>query len=88
MVLGNKGQALIAGIGVAIIVFIIAVQFITPLKEIVNDVRGSDKLDCGNTSLSTGIKATCVIVDWYTPYLILMIMASGIGFITENKFSR
>jgi hypothetical protein len=88
MVLGNKGQALIAGIMVAVIVFIIAVQFITPLKEIVNDVRASDSLDCGNTTISTGQKATCVIVDWYMPYLIVMIMAGGLGFITGDKFAR
>ena len=86
MVMNKKGQAIMVGIMVAVIIFIAALQFITPLKELVVEARNPDNLDCGNSSISTGQKSTCIIVDWYMFYIIGSIMAAAIGNIIQKKF--
>ena len=85
MVLAKKGQAIMVGIMVAVVVFIIAIQLINPLKEMAIDARTD--LDCTNSSISTGQQATCIVVDWYMPYLIGMIIATGIGYIVNRRLS-
>lgn len=76
------GLGIFAGAMTAIIVFIMAVQFITPIKDQIIDARDVSALDCTNTSISTGNKATCIVVDWALPYFIAMIIAVGAGLIT------
>ena len=71
-----------AGAMTMIIVFIMAVQFIDPIKDQIIDARAVDALDCTNSSISTGNKATCIVVDWTLPYFIAMIIAVGAGMLT------
>lgn len=85
--LNNKGQAVFLGIMVFVMVFIVMVQFITPIKNQISEARASDKLDCTNSSISVGVKGTCVIVDWYLPYFMGVVIAGGAGFMT-NRAAR
>lgn len=78
----GAGLGAFAGAMTAIVVFIMAVQFIDPIKDQITDARDVTALDCGNTSISTGNKATCIVVDWTLPYFIAMIIAVGAGMIT------
>lgn len=85
MVLDNKGQAIVAWIMIGVIVFIFIVQLITPLKEMVIEQRAN--MDCSNSSIPTGTKAACIMMDWYTFYFIGMALAAGIGIFTKNKIA-
>lgn len=82
------GLGIFAGAMTAIIVFIMAVQFITPIKDQIIDARAVDALDCTNSSISTGNKATCIVVDWTLPYFIALIIATGAGLITGFGVKR
>ena len=84
MLNNKKGQAVFLGIMVFVMVFIVAVQFITPIKDQISDARSTDKLDCTNSSISVGTKGTCVIVDWYLPYFMGVVIAAGAGFLTNR----
>lgn len=79
--MNNKAQSLgiFAGIMVGLMVFIVAVQFIGPIKEQIQDARDVSALDCTNSSITTAMKGTCIIVDWTLPYFIAIIIAVGAG---------
>ena len=85
MVMNKKGQWVIAGVLIAVMVFIIAVQFIQPLKNEINTARSPPNLDCTNASISTGQKATCVITDFYLFYFLGMTMAAGLSYLAYKK---
>lgn len=83
----NNGQALLVGLMIFAMVFVTAIILIDPMKDIIVDARNADNLDCGNTSITTGQKATCLIVDLWLPYFIGVVLAAGASFVTWKLFS-
>lgn len=81
----KKGQTIVLGLMIAIFVFIVAVVLIPSLKDMVDDARDTNSLDCDNTSISTGQKGTCLIVDLYIPYFIGAVLAAGAAYIFVRK---
>ena len=75
----KKGQAIFIGLMTAVIVLIVVVQFIGPIKDQIIDARDVTKLDCGNSSITTGTKATCIVIDWTLPYYVAVAIALGVG---------
>ena len=82
----TSGQALVVGLMIFMMVFVTAIILIQPIKELIIDARDTDNLDCGNTSISTGQKATCLIVDLFLPYFIGVVLAAGAGFVAWRLF--
>ena len=62
--MNKKGQMIFFGIMISVMVWIAFSQMIGPVKDATRDARAADQLDCGNSSISVGTKATCVITDW------------------------
>jgi len=60
--MNSRGQ-LFLGIMLFIMIFIILVITTPVLKEIIEIGRSPSNLDCDNSLISTGVKATCVITD-------------------------
>lgn len=60
MVINKKGQMVLVGLMLAIVVFIMVVNFIPIIKEQVVQARNPAHLDCGNSSISVEEKMTCV----------------------------
>ena len=69
------------GLMFAVMYLIAAIAFIEPIKEQITIGRDSNHLDCTNSSISTGTKSTCIIVDWYLPYFVGVVIAVGMGLI-------
>lgn len=86
MVLNKKGEAIFLGIMVAIMVFLSLVVMIEPLKDGITLGRDSDHLDCTNSTISTGVKATCILVDLWLFYFVGAGIAISIGAI--GAFSK
>ncbi len=84
----KKGQAIFAGIMIAVMIFIVAVIFIEPIKEIVIIARDADHLDCGNSSISTGNRMTCILVDMYLFYFFGILMAAAGSFVVGKKVNE
>ena len=76
---GKKGQFIFLGIMIAVMVFIVLVQLITPIKDSIVDARDADHLDCTNSTNSVGTKATCVIVDFSLFYFVGVMLAVAVG---------
>ena len=77
--MNKKGQVLVTGFLIGIFLLITSIILIPPMKEIIQDARSVTKLDCTNTSISTGTSATCLVVDITMPYYISMAIVLGFG---------
>lgn len=80
----NKGQvsSIYFAIIVGIMIFLVGMtllNFITP--EI---TRARVSLDCTNSSITDGTKATCLVTDSIMPYIILLILSISGGYITDK----
>ena len=56
---GKHGQAAIVGLMMCIMIFMLAMIFIDPIGDAIDEARGADQLDCANSTISDGDKATC-----------------------------
>ena len=84
MVINTKGQVLFVGLMIGIATFMLAMIFINPLADVITESRGVDQLDCGNSSISDGKKATCLMVDLMLPMFIATVIGLGGAFITAK----
>lgn len=84
--MNKKGQAIFVKIMIFIIALIAIVQFVQPVKNEVITARNPTNLDCTNSSISTGQKMGCVIVDVTLPYFIGIAIAVAGGFMAIKSF--
>lgn len=82
--MNRTGQTMLLGIMLSVFFFMIAFVFIAPLSQIVEDARDSSQLDCSNSSISDGSKATCLITGVMLPYFIGVVLAVAAGLITAR----
>ena len=82
--MNNKGQAAMVGLMIGVMVFMVAMLFIAPLADVIDEARAADQLDCSNASISDGQKATCLVVDLILPYFIAVVLAVGAGYISAR----
>jgi len=75
MVMNKGAQVALISLMVGIMVFMLAMVFIDPLSDVIDETRNNTQLDCSNSSISDGKKATCLIVDLILPYFIAIIIA-------------
>ena len=80
----KKGQMALVGLMVGIMIFMLAMIFIDPIGDVIDEARGTDQLDCSNSSISDGYKATCLIVDLIMPYFIAVVLAVGGAWISAK----
>jgi hypothetical protein len=59
----NKKSQVMVGVMISFWVFIVMVQLIAPMKESIVQSRSVTGLDCTNSSITTGAKVTCVVLD-------------------------
>ena len=84
MMKNKSGQVAIMGLMVGIMVFMLAMIFIAPLGDVIDETRAVGQLDCSNDSISDGHKATCLIVDLIMPYFIAVVLAVGAAWISAR----
>lgn len=72
------GKKTIVGILIGIFLFMVIVILITPLKDLVIMGRDADHLDCGSSGISVGARLTCIFVDLWLFYFVVMVIASAI----------
>jgi len=75
MVLNNKAQTAMIGLMIGIMIFMVAMIFIQPLGDVIDEVQNASQLDCLNVSISDNKKATCLIVELTMPYFIAVVIA-------------
>jgi len=70
------------------LVFVMAVQLISPIKTFIEDARSATGLDCSDATNTIGVKATCVIIDWVLPGFIGALVFSAIGIAGGEYFKK
>lgn len=71
--MNRRGQYVVVGAMISFMLFITVIAFIEGIKTQTTTARTA--LDCGNSSISTGTKQTCIVVDSYLPIYI----GTGVG---------
>lgn len=82
--MNKKGQSLGLSIVIAIFIFLIGIPIVNVLKPEVDVARGVNGLDCTNTSISDGMRLTCLAVDLVIPYFMLLVISAAGGFIISR----
>lgn len=92
--MNRKAQAgmgiwVIFGMMIGAMIWLAFTQIISPLTDETQNARSVTGLDCDNTSISTGTKGTCVIVDamgfGFSGTIIMMIIGAITGAIIKKK---
>ena len=83
--MNKKGQSLIFGIMLLFFALIIVTIIIAPLVEVIDIARDSEHLDCANTTIETGRRATCLIIGIYLPYFVATALFLGGGYLITKR---
>lgn len=83
----KKGQVIMYGLMIGIVIIILALSFASPIKEFVENTRNQTSefgtgLDCSNSSISDFDKATCLSSDLSLPIFIGVLIFIGGAVIT------
>ena len=82
--MNNKAQVALIGLMVGIMIFMMAMIFIDPISDVITETRNNTQLDCSNSSITDGKKATCLIVDLILPYFIAVVIAVAGAYISAR----
>jgi len=80
-----SGSRTFQGIITTIVIFVVTVVLITPLKNFIVYFRDASHLDCTNASISTAAKMTCLVVDVWLFYFIVIVIATAVTLIFREK---
>lgn len=80
----KKGSGLILAIVFAAMIFVAGMLIVNHLKPDITLVRGATGLDCTNTNVSDGTKATCLGVDLVIPIVIVAVVSLAGGLIVSR----
>lgn len=78
--MNRRGQTVVVGFMISVMLFLAVVTLIEPLKDSITDTRSPEKLDCSNSSISVGSQMTCILVDSYLPIFIGFGIAIAIAY--------
>ena len=81
--MNKKGSAVFFGITIGLFCFIIGVLIIPFLTEDITLARVA--LDCTNTSITDGVKITCLQHDLVIPYFIVFFISLAAGIISGSR---
>ena len=84
--MNKKGVLFMLGFMMFLLIFIVTIVMLQPIKESVGLARNSANLDCDNTSLSTGEKMSCILVDWQLPLFAGTAFAAALGWIGIKQY--
>jgi len=84
----KKGQAAVYGLMVAIFVILVSIMLAEPLRDTIDIGRSPSNLDCGNSSISTGTKLSCLVVDLTMPYFLAVVIVAGAGYVFVRRITQ
>lgn len=82
--MNRKGQLALVGFAIGFFIFLLGLALINPIKDVIEPVRSSSQLDCGNSTISDGQKLTCLGVDLLLPYFIITVFAVSGAYFTAR----
>ena len=84
--MNSRGEA-IFGLMVWVMLIVLAIAMQPSIKEVVEDARGVNFLDCSNGSITTGTAATFLVIDLFQPYFLITIFLAGASYFAYRFYS-
>lgn len=84
MINNRKGQSILLGIVMAMMIFLGGMLFVNHLRSDVTTAEDVTQLDCSNTTISDGAKLTCLGTGATIPYFFVVIIAIAGGLVTAR----
>ena len=96
----NKGgQMIVFNLMLLVITIAVFMAFIPVIQEFISNARGSDGLNCVSTTSLCATDATepcynssmdvqttsCLVLDIYLPYIIIVVLLMGVGALTAQR---
>jgi len=85
MLNNKKSQLIVFKIMMAILLFIVALIFSTPTKEVIDDARNTTNLNCTSAVITPVQNATCIVLDMSIFYYLSILIATGLAFLTGKR---
>jgi len=82
--MNNHGQVALIGLMVALFIFLLGMSLINPLRDVIDETRTADQMDCNNASISDGQKLACLAIDVTLPYFIVVVLALAGAWMTTK----
>lgn len=82
-----SGKKTITGVLSSIMVFMVTIILISPLKGLITLMRDSQHLNCASTAI-VGVKLTCIFVDLWLFYFVVLAIAAGISYIYSKAVKK
>lgn len=79
--MNKRGQAMLFGLMVVIIVFIVTVVLADSVKSVTDE--GRSNLGCGDDNITAGTSLTCIGLDLFLPFLTLTVIFAALGLISK-----
>ena len=86
--MNKKGQYIFYGIAMAILLLVTIIAFIEPLKENIRIARNDTHMNCTDPNLSTGEKATCIMIDWWLFGFVGVAGGVAFSYLTYKKIKQ
>lgn len=97
--MNNKGQMIVFNLMMLLIVVVVFMAFIPIFQETISNARGSNGLNCVSTlrpnctafaepcynSSIDSQTTSCLIMDIYLPYIIIVVLLMGVGGLMAGK---
>lgn len=80
-----SGKKTMTGILITIFVFVVIIVLITPLKDLVVLARDSDHLNCAASTITVPARMTCIFVDLWLFYFVVICIAAALTYTTITK---
>lgn len=81
--MNNRGQLVMVGIMVAMLVFVMVVALIPSVKSNVSTAR--TELNCSAEGLSAGEIGTCIVTDSFLFFFVAASLAAGLAWIGMRR---
>lgn len=82
--MNNRGQMVLVGVMISVVLFIMIVSLIEPIKDQARAARTS--LSCSGTNLTASEEATCIVTDSYLFAFVGVGIAVALGWIGMKTF--
>lgn len=73
--MNRKGQSIMMGVIFGLMIFIAGMLFVNFISERTLDMLGTSGLDCESSTISDGVKVTCLIGELVVPYFIVIFIS-------------
>lgn len=79
----NKKGAIFMSIVIGLFIYVSGILFLPFLMDDITSFRSA--MDCSNSSITDGVKVTCLLTDTIVPYVVWLFVSMALGYIIGGR---